>query len=70
MKTQTSLFLDTVLLAQITDTSDAEDLLLTSLVWAIEKPDLRLMNPTTSKRLHKVTTEEKDALVKHNSQLL
>lgn len=68
MKTQLSLFLDTVLLAQITGMSDAdEDLLPTSFLWATENFNLQLMNPATSKRLHKVITEKQEELMKHKT---
>lgn len=70
MKTQVSLFLDTVLLAQIMGMSDAdEDLLPTSFLWAIENSNLQLMNPATSKRLHKAITEKQEELMKHKTQL-
>lgn len=71
MKTQLSLFLDTVLLAQITGMSDAgEDLLPTSFLWAIKNFHLQIMNPATSKRLHKVITEKQEELMKRETQLL
>lgn len=55
-----SFFEDTFILAQITGISAAgEDLLPTIFLKAIENFDLELMNPATSKRLHKVVTESK-----------
>jgi len=70
MKTQLSLFPDTVLLVQIKGKSDAdEDLLPTSFLWATENFNLQLMNPTTTKRLYKVITEKQEELMKHKPQL-
>lgn len=65
MKTQLSLFLDTVLLAQITGISAADE----DLVWAIENFNLQLMNLATSQMLHKVITEKQEELMKHKPQL-
>lgn len=70
MKTRLSVLLNTVLLAQITGMSDArEDLLPTSFLEAIENFNLQVMNPATSKRLHKVIREKQEELLKYKPQL-
>lgn len=65
MKTQLSLFLDTVLLAQITGMSEADE----DLLWAIENFNLQLMNLATSQMLHRLITEKQEELMKHKPQL-